>query len=551
MSVTLRFILIVGGIRLKITFLGAAHEVTGSCTLLTVANRRLLVDCGMEQGEDLFENQELPVSPSLIDAVLLTHAHIDHSGMIPLLYAHGFRGPVFATPATCKLCDIMLRDSAHIQEFEAKWRNRKAKRAGREPYVPLYTMEDVEGVLKHFKACDYNTERALFEKITARFTDAGHLLGSSSITLQVTENGETQRIVFSGDIGNVGKPILRDPQYLTDADYVVMESTYGNRSHAAEKPDYVNDLARVIQRTFDRGGNVVIPAFAVGRTQEMLFFIRQIKERQLVKGHGDFPVVIDSPLAIEATRLFGPEALACYDSETRELLEKGINPIHFSGLYTAVTADESRQINSDKRSKVIISASGMCEAGRIRHHLKHNLWRPESTILFVGYQSVNTIGRMLLEGATEVRLFGETIAVNAEIAQINSISSHADDNGLMQWISSFSPAPKRVFVIHGDETASETFAARLQSEKNLRAVAPFSGDEWDLSADLQTEHGSRRRVTKKSAAQPSPRESAAFGKLVAAGKRLERVIEACRGYANKDLAKLTAQIHALCDKWSK
>ncbi len=536
---------------MKITFLGAAHEVTGSCTLLTVGNRRILVDCGMEQGQDLFENQEIPVSPSLIDAVLLTHAHIDHSGMIPMLYAHGFRGDVFATPDTCKLCNIMLRDSAHIQEFEAKWRNRKAERSGGQPYVPLYTMQDVEGVLKQFKACPYNAELPVFEHVMVRFTDAGHLLGSASITLQVTENGETQRIVFSGDIGNVGKPILRDPQYLTNADYVVMESTYGNRSHAAEKPDYVGDLARIIQRTFDRGGNVVIPAFAVGRTQEMLFFIRQIKKQNLVKGHGDFPVVIDSPLAIEATRLFGPEALACYDDETRELLEKGINPIHFSGLYTAVTADESRQINADKGSKVIISASGMCEAGRVRHHLKHNLWRQESTVLFVGYQSVNTIGRALLEGATSVRLFGETIAVNAEIAQINSVSSHADDNGLVRWISSFSPAPKRVFVVHGDEQACEAFASRLQHEKKLSAVAPFSGDEWDLSANLQTQHGSRRRVIKKSATQGSSRADAAFGKLVAAGNRLVRVIEACKGHANKDLAKFTAQIHALCDKWSK
>lgn len=536
---------------MKITFLGAAHEVTGSCTMLTINNHRILVDCGMEQGQDLFENQEIPVSPSLIDAVLLTHAHIDHSGMIPMLYANGFRGPVFATTATCKLCNIMLRDSAHIQEFEAQWRNRKAKRAGEKPYVPLYTMQDVEGVLQQFKACDYSTEYSVLPQVTVSFTDAGHLLGSASITVCATENETTTRMVFSGDIGNLGKPILRDPQYLADADYVMMESTYGNRSHAEETPDYVTDLAAVIQRTFDRGGNVVIPAFAVGRTQEMLFFIRQIKEQGLVTGHGDFPVVVDSPLAIQATQLFGPEALACYDSETRELLEKGINPLQFPGLYTTVTADESRLINADKRSKVIISASGMCEAGRIRHHLKHNLWRPESTIVFVGYQSVNTIGRMLLDGATEVRLFGETISVNAEIAQINSISSHADDKGLLRWIGSFSPAPKRVFVVHGDEGSCETFTARLQSEKKLDAVAPFSGDTWDLTENRQVEYGPRRRLSKKKAAADSRRESMAYVKLLAAGKRLERVIEACRGFANKDLAKFTAQIHALCDKWSK
>ncbi len=536
---------------MKITFLGAAHEVTGSCTLLTVAGRQILVDCGMEQGQDLFENQEIPVSPSLIDAVLLTHAHIDHSGMIPMLYANGFRGDVFATGATCKLCNIMLRDSAHIQEFEAKWRNRKAKRAGEQPYVPLYTLEDVEGVLKHFKACDYNADYTVMPQVTVSFTDAGHLLGSASVTLCATENGETTRMVFSGDIGNLNKPILRDPQYLTNADYVMMESTYGDRSHATEKPDYVRNLADVIQRTFDRGGNVVIPAFAVGRTQEMLFFIRQIKEQGLVTGHGNFPVVVDSPLAIEATKLFGPEALSCYDEETRELLQNGVNPIQFPGLYTAVSADESRMINADKASKVIISASGMCEAGRVRHHLKHNLWREESTILFVGYQSVNTIGRLLLDGATEVRLFGETITVKAEIAQIDSISSHADDNGLLRWVSSFSPPPKRVFVVHGDEGSCEAFTARLQSEKKLDAVAPFSGDAWDLTANRQVEYGPRRRLTKKKTASDSRRSSTAYLKLLAAAKRLERVVEACRGYANKDLAKFTSQIHALCDKWSK
>ena len=536
---------------MKITFLGAAHEVTGSCTLLTIANHQILVDCGMEQGQDLFENQEIPVSPASIGAVLLTHAHIDHSGMIPMLYANGFRGDVFATKATCNLCNIMLRDSAHIQEFEAKWRNRKAKRAGEQPYVPLYTMEDVEGVLKHFKACDYDADYAVMPQVSVSFTDAGHLLGSASITLCATEDEKTTRFVFSGDIGNLDKPILRDPQYLTTADYVMMESTYGDRSHAKEKPDYVGNLADVIQRTFDRGGNVVIPAFAVGRTQEMLFFIRQIKEQGLVVGHDNFPVVVDSPLAIEATKLFGPEALSCYDDETRELIEKGVNPIQFPGLYTAVSADESRMINTDKTSKVIISASGMCEAGRVRHHLKHNLWREESTILFVGYQSANTIGRFLLDGATEVRLFGETISVKAEIAQIDSISSHADNNGLLRWVSSFSPPPKRVFVLHGDEGSCETFVARLQSEKGLNAVAPFCGDAWDLTANRQVEFGTRRRIVKKKPATDSRRSSTAYLKLLAAAKRLERVVEACRGYANKDLAKFTSQIHALCDKWSK
>ncbi len=534
---------------MKLTFLGATHEVTGSCTLLTVNGQKILIDCGMEQGRDLFENQEIPVSPSLIDAVLLTHAHIDHSGKIPMLYANGFRGKVYTTHATAKLCQIMLRDSAHIQEFEAQWRNRKAKRAGQEPYVPLYTMEDVEGVLAHFVPCDYEASYAVLDDIHVTFTDAGHLLGSSSVTVTALENGEKKRIVFSGDIGNRNKPILRDPQLLKTADYVVVESTYGNRSHAEEAPDYVRDLAAVIQRTFDRGGNVVIPSFAVGRTQEMLYFIRRIKEQNLVKGHGDFTVVVDSPLAVEATRIFGPTSMECYDEETRSLLQNGVNPINFTGLQVSVTADDSRAINADKRPKVILSASGMCEAGRIRHHLKHNLWRADSTVLFVGYQSDGTVGRALLDGAKEVKLFGESISVNAEIAQMNSISSHADDNGLLDWVASFDPKPTRVFVNHGDEDACETLAARLVSEQGQQAVAPYSGDAWELLSDEQVEQGNRNRIERKSSS--AKRENTVFGKLVAAGQRLVHVIEGCRGRANKDLAKFTAQIHALCDKWEK
>lgn len=534
---------------MKLTFLGAAHEVTGSLTLLTVAGKKILIDCGMEQGRDLFENQELPVSPALIDAVLLTHAHIDHSGKIPMLYAHGFRGTVYATRATTDLCGIMLRDSAHIQEFEAQWRNRKATRSGQPRYEPLYTMADVEGLLPHFSPCDYDTTYTVCDEISVMFTDAGHLLGSSSLTVTARENGEEKRIVFSGDIGNSNKPILRDPQRLKTADYVVVESTYGDRSHTEEKPDYVRELAAIIQRTFDRGGNVVIPSFAVGRTQEMLYFIRQIKEQKLVHGHDAFTVVVDSPLAVEATRIFGPAALDCYDEETRALVQNGINPISFEGLSVSVTADDSRAINEDKHPKVILSASGMCEAGRIRHHLKHNLWRADSTILFVGYQSAGTIGRMLLDGATEVKLFGETIRVQAEITKLNGISSHADDNGLLQWVASFDPKPAEVFVNHGDEGACETLAARLKQEQGQTAVAPYSGDAWDLLTGAQVEQGSRRRIEKRSGA-PS-RENTVFAKLAAAGQRLVRVIEKSRGRANKDLAKFTAQIQALCDKWEK
>ncbi len=535
---------------MKLTFLGAAHEVTGSCSLVEAAGHRIVVDCGMEQGQDLFENQELPVSPSEVDAVLITHAHIDHSGLVPMLYAKGFRGPVFVTRATGRLCNIMLRDSAHIQEFEAEWRNRKAKRAGQPPYEPVYTMQDVEGVLQQFVPCEYETEVAVLDGVTARFTDAGHLLGSSSITLTLSENGEQRRVVFSGDIGNVNKPILRNPQHVTAADYVVMESTYGNRSHGEEKPDYVKELSEIIQRTLDRGGNVVIPSFAVGRTQELLYFIRQIKEQGRVHGHGEFPVVVDSPLAVEATKIFSTDSWDCYDEETLALLRQGINPIQFAGLQVSVTADDSRRINEDKAGKVIISASGMCEAGRIRHHLKHNLWRKESTVLFVGYQSVNTIGRLLLDGAPTVKLFGESIEVNAEIAQLHSVSGHADNNGLLQWAAAFDPKPRCIFVNHGDEAACEEMAARLAAEQGQQAVAPYSGDAWDLLTGEQVERGSRRRIAKKQSAGDS-RGNAVHDRLLAAARRLMRLAESFRGRTNKDTARLTSQIEAVCDKWEK
>ena len=532
---------------MKLTFLGAAHEVTGSCTLLSFGNRHVLVDCGMEQGQDMFENQQIPVAAGQIDAVLLTHAHIDHAGKIPMLYAQGFRGAVYATAATCRLAALMLRDSAHIQEFEAEWRNRKAKRAGHDPYVPLYTMEDVEGVLKQFIPCDYDTDIAAGEGLTLRFTDAGHLLGSASITAAVCENGVTKRVVFSGDIGNINKPILRDPQTPPPADYVVMESTYGDRSHG-QAPDYVRELASVINRTFDRGGNVVIPSFAVGRTQELLYFLREIKQRNLTPRHPDFAVVVDSPMAVEATALFDNRARDCFDERTLSLLDSGVDPLRFSGLSTSVTADDSRAINLDKRSKVILSASGMCEAGRIRHHLKHNLWRPENTVLFVGYQSVGTVGRALLDGAKTVRLFGETITVNAEITKIDSISGHADDNGLLRWISAFSAPPTRVFINHGEEAACEVMADRIRREQNLAAVAPYSGDAWDLVTDSQVAAGDRKRVERK---QKAAQVGTVSAKLIAAAQRLLHLAQNSGGRSNKDIARLTDRINDLCNKWEK
>ena len=361
---------------MNLTFCGAAHEVTGSCYFLEACGKKFLVDYGLEQGADIYESGDLPVTAGELDFVLLTHAHIDHSGKLPLLAAQGFDGTVYTTDATHHLCKIMLRDSAHIQEFEAEWKNRKNKRAGKEEFLPLYTVDDAEAILKTFESYKYGVLFSICDGIQARFIDAGHLLGSASIELFITENGITKKIVFSGDIGNTEQPIIKDPQYIKEADYVVMESTYGDRAHP-DRPDYVPSLAALIQKTLDRGGNLVIPSFAVGRTQEMLYFIRQIKEEGLVTGHGDFKVYVDSPLAIEATSIYSDGFRDYYDKEAGELVAKGINPIRFSNLFLAVNSEESKAINYDMEPKVIISASGMCEAGRIKHHLKHNLWRPE------------------------------------------------------------------------------------------------------------------------------------------------------------------------------
>lgn len=535
---------------MKLTFLGANHEVTGSCTLLEAAGKRILIDCGMEQGRDTYENQPSPVPAGEVDCALITHAHIDHTGLLPLLVRNGFGGEIYATTPTVELCGIMLRDSAHIQEFEAEWKNRKGQRSGAEPVEPMYTIQDAEEAIRHFREVPYNTQFTLTPGVEVRFVDVGHLLGSASIEIWVTEEGKTVKLVFSGDIGNLNQPILRDPTYLHEADYVVMESTYGDRNHGP-RPDYVGELSRILQRTLDRGGNVVIPSFAVGRTQEMLYFIREIKNRGLVTGHGNFPVYIDSPLAIEATRIFHDTDAACFDEETRALMDQGIHPIVFPGLRVSVTSDESRQINSDREPKVILSASGMCEAGRIRHHLKHNLWRPESTILFVGYQAAGTLGRVLLEGAPQVKLFGETIEVHAELCQLTGMSGHADREGLLRWIEAFDTKPKRVFINHGEDEVEDRFVQALE-ERGFTACAPYNGAQWVLEAEgaVCVKEGSREKVQRRTSEGQS-RSASVFQRLVNAGRRLLRVIEHNEGGANKDLARFADQINALCDKWDR
>ena len=529
---------------MKITFLGATHEVTGSCTLIEVNGKYILVDCGMEQGADVFENQDIPVTPSLIDCILLTHAHIDHSGRIPMLFRNGYKGLLYATRATCDLSNIMLRDSAHIQESEAQWRNKKAQRSGGKPYEPLYVTRDVEALIKNMRPCDFDQPVQIAEGVEICFRSVGHLLGAASIEMVLTENGETRKIVFSGDIGNVYQPIISDDKCTTDADYVVMESTYGDRTH--NRPgDYVTELAGMLQRTFDRGGNVVVPSFAVGRTQEILYFIREIKQKGLVKGHDGFPVYMDSPLANEATAVFLQCDESFLDDQTRTIIDGGENPIMFPGLVTAVSSDESKAINVDKRPKVIISASGMCEAGRIRHHLKHNLWRPESLILFVGYQSAGTLGRIIVDGADKVKLFNEQIAVKAEIAVLNGISGHADRNGLTDWICSFREKPQLVFVNHGDDDSCVSFTEHLTGDLGFNAVAPYSGTCYDLITGQPVEETEGVPVEKKSRTKKS---STSYDRLVAAGERLMAAIRASEGRPNKELARFADQLASLCSK---
>lgn len=539
-----------GGMHMKLEFLGAAHEVTGSCHYLEFADKHVLVDCGMEQGPDLYVNQEIPVNASTIDYVFVTHAHIDHSGLLPMLYNHGFRGQIFTTTATHQLCEIMLKDSAHIQMFEAEWKNRKAKRAGRPEVVPLYDMNDAVGVLGHFVSCDYHSVINVCEGLKVRFVDAGHLLGSSSIEMWISENTgegvEERKIVFSGDIGPGNRPLIKDPEYLTSADYVVMESTYGDRTHETP-PDYAVELARVIRDTFTRGGNLVIPAFSVGRTQEMLYFIRRIKTENLLPEFQNFEVYVDSPLAVEATTIFGKNVQDCFDDTALALVQQGINPIGFPGLRMAITSDESKMINFNDKPKVILSASGMCEAGRIRHHLKHNLWRKDSTILFVGYQVPGTLGNMLLNGAKEVKLFGETIEVQAKIENLPGISGHADVNQLTKWVSMFDPKPKRVFIVHGEDKVTEQFAAHIHEELGLEAYAPFSGDAFDLLTGACVAQGSREAVEKKSTRAVNN----IFARLVAAGERLMTVIRKCEGMPNRELGKFADQINELCNKWER
>lgn len=478
---------------MKITFLGATKIVTGSNFLVEAAGKKFLVDCGLYQGKAELEEQnyrEFDYNPAEIDFMLLTHAHIDHSGRIPKLYNDGFKGPIYAHKATCDLCQIMLPDSGHIQEMEAEWKNKKRIRKGQQTRGPLYTAEDALKCMEIFVPVRYDEIIQVSENIYVRFNDAGHMLGSSTIEIWAKEDGKETKAVFSGDLGNNDIPLLSEPTMIDNCDYLVMESTYGSRLHI--RNDQKAELfLKIVSETIDNGGTVVIPSFAVGRTQEILYEINKIKEnrhdeeflreyRTLMK----VPVYVDSPLAISATQVF-KENMDLFEDEVKEEMERGNNPLEFPGLKFTQTADESKALNESDEPSIIISASGMCDVGRIKHHLKHNIWNPKSTILFVGYQAPGTLGYEIVNGAKKVTIFGEEFAVNARIEYIEGYSGHADQEGLMNFVYSFYNKPKHIFLVHGEEESQEVLRNKILENTGIGVTIPEYGETYQLDDELR------------------------------------------------------------------
>ena len=477
---------------MNITFLGATKTVTGSNFLVEGAGKKFLVDCGMYQGaaQDEMENSApFAFNVNEINFMLLTHAHIDHSGRIPKLYNEGFRKRIYATKATCDLCGIMLPDSGHIQEMEIEWRNRKRKREGKKPLPPLYTAEDALKCLEVFCPVSYDEIIEIDENIHVRFNDAGHMLGSSIIEIWIKENGEEKKVVFTGDLGNNDIPLLDSPTMIDSCDYLVMESTYGSRLHM-RNDDKAQMFLDIVSETLENGGTVVIPSFAVGRTQEILYEINKLKgekpdDEEFKRKYETImktPVYVDSPLAISATEIFR-ENMNLFEEEVQEDLRRGDNPLEFPGLKFTVTAEESKALNESNIPSIIISASGMCEVGRIKHHLKHNLWNPKSTILFVGYQAPGTLGYRIVNGEKKVKIFGDEIAVNARIEYIEGYSGHADQEWLLNFVYSFIRKPKHIFLVHGEEESQIVLKDKIEETTSLPVTIPSFGDEYHIEAD--------------------------------------------------------------------
>ena len=480
---------------MKITFLGATKTVTGSNFLVEAAGKKFLVDCGMYQGHGDIEEKnydDFLFDVQDIDFMLLTHAHIDHSGRIPKLYNAGYRKPIYAQKATCDLCTIMLPDSGHIQEMESEWKNKKRLRQGKKPYIPMYTAQDAIDSLEVFKPVEYDEIIDVDENIKVRFNDAGHMLGSAIIEIWATEDGKETKAVFTGDIGNNDLPLLSAPTMVESADYLVMESTYGNRLHI-RNDEKATMFLNIVYETLERNGTVVIPSFAVGRTQEILYELNKIKENtededfktkyeKIMKA----PVYVDSPLAVSATEIFR-QNMNLFDDEVKEEMAKGDNPLEFPGLKFTKTADESKALNEMTDPMIILSASGMCEVGRIKHHLKHNLWNPNSTILFVGYQAPGTLGRKIVDGEKRVKIFGEEINVNARVEYIEGYSGHADQNGLLNFVCSFYDKPKHIFLVHGEEEGQIVLKGKLMETTGIPVTIPSFGETYTLDDKLSVE----------------------------------------------------------------
>ncbi|OHW63420.1 ribonuclease [Andreesenia angusta] len=473
---------------MKIKFLGAAMSVTGSCHLVTTDKYKFLLDCGQFQGDKILEQlnfKDLEFDPAELDFMVLSHAHVDHCGRIPLLTNLGFKGKIYCTHATSDLTEIMLKDSGHIHEVEAEWANKKAMRQGRNTVVPLFTVEDAIRSLQHLSPIGYDKSIDINQDITIRLQDAGHILGSSIVELWVKEGEKSSKLVFSGDLGTKDKPILRDPVKIEEADYLIMETTYGNRVHEPSKQS-LDKLIKIILKTIRRGGTVVIPSFAVGRTQELVYHLNRYydQDEECKRVLRDVMVYVDSPMATNATEVFRKHA-EVFDEETKNLILSGDNPLDFKNLRFTRSSEESRQLNYTKEPKIIISASGMCDEGRIKHHLKHNLWNPKSSIIIIGYQAEGTLGKFILDGNKDVRIFGENIHIKAEIHNLEGFSGHADRDDLLEWLSGFKSMPKKVFLLHGEEEAKHAFADTVKQALLYECTVVEDVSEYDLESDVR------------------------------------------------------------------
>lgn len=472
---------------MKLTFWGAVETVTGSMHELTVDGQRLLLDCGLFQGrrkESRERNSRLPFPGDAVDGVVLSHAHIDHSGNLPSLVKSGFSGPIYATPATADLCDAMLKDSGHIQEKDAEFLNRRRMRRQRiDPYAdgdrvePLYTMEDAENTMPLFKRVRYRTPTTLTETLRYESYDAGHMLGSSSVVLEERNGRGTVRLVFSGDVGRRGLPIIRDPQPMpADVDYLIIESTYGGRLHRAEG-EVKERLADTVRRTAQRGGKLIVPSFAVGRAQQLVLLLHELTLEGRIP---DLPIFVDSPLAANVTEVFRAHT-DCFDEQTKKFLLEERDPFAFGRLRYTRNVEDSKALNDLTYPFIVISASGMCESGRVLHHLKNNVSDPRNTVLITGYQAQHTLGHKLLERRHEVPIFGVPYRLRAEVVKLNELSGHADQGELLQWMKPFAHRLRGVFLVHGEREQSLAFQAAIKERYGLNAVLPTVGQTVELT----------------------------------------------------------------------